>query len=82
MTASEIEEKVRELVGRIGKIEAGFGREADLFRELGMKSAAALDLLLSMEEEFGVTISDDAFGEARTTAQLVSLVVSLKGEGA
>ncbi len=79
MTASGVEEKVREILQRVGKLAPGFSGTADIFRELGVKSAAALDLLLSLEEEFGITIADDAFGEARTTVRLVEMINELKG---
>jgi acyl carrier protein len=79
---SEIESKVREILKRVGKLSDDFSLQADLFRELGVKSAAALDLLLSLEEDFGIQISDDAFGEARTAEKIIALVASLKGEAA
>ena len=44
--------------------------------------AADVDLLLSLEEEFGISITDDAFGEARTLDQIVALVSGLKGVAA
>jgi acyl carrier protein len=82
MSASAIEDGIRAILQRIAKLEPGWSAQADIFRELGVKSAAALDLLLSMEEEFGIQIGDDAFGEARTTEKLVALVATLKGEAA
>jgi acyl carrier protein len=82
MSDESIEGKVRETVARIAKIAPGFSASADLFRELGLKSAAALDLLLSLEEEFGISISDDAFGEARTAQKIVALIEGLKGVAA
>ena len=77
-----IEEKVRAIIERIARIEAGFSASADIFRELGVKSAAALDLLLSLEEEFNVAISDDAFGDARTVTKIVDLIAGLQGAAA
>jgi acyl carrier protein len=74
----ETETRIREIVGRIAKLDAGFSASADLFRDLGVKSVAALDLLLSLEEEFGVSISDEAFGDARSVEKLVSLVDGLR----
>jgi acyl carrier protein len=82
MSTNVIEEKVRATIARIAKIEPAFDGRADIFRELGVKSAAALDLLLSLEDEFGVSIADDAFGEARTVERIVELVAGLKGEAA
>jgi acyl carrier protein len=79
MPHPEIEEKVRAEIARIAKIEPGFDAGKDIFRELGVKSAQALDLLLSLEDQFGVQISDDKFGEARTATQIVALIAELKG---
>ena len=77
-----IEQKVRAIIERIARIEPGFSPSADIFRELGVKSAAALDLLLSLEEEFNVAISDDAFGDARTVTKIVELISGLQGAAA
>ena len=63
MTTIEIEVRIRAILGRVARLEGEYSRVADLFRELGMKSVAALDLLLSLEEEFGVSIADEAFGD-------------------
>jgi acyl carrier protein len=75
---NETLQRVRDLVERVGKLTPGFSDQADLFRDLGVKSAQGLDLLLSLEDEFGVQIPDDAFGDARTVEKLVSLVEGLK----
>lgn len=76
------EQKVRAIVSRIANLEAGFSATADLFRDLGVKSVAALDLLLSLEEEFGVSIADDKFGDARSVSALVALIDELQGQAA
>jgi acyl carrier protein len=68
------EKRVRAVVAKVGRLEGEFDGEADIFRDLGVKSVAALDLLLSLEEEFSIAISDEAFGDARTVSALVALV--------
>ena len=80
---TETETKVRAVVARAAKRNDPdtLPSDADLFRELGVESTAALDVLLSLEEEFDVQIPDDAFGDARTVRALVALVESL-GAGA
>jgi len=82
MASNDVEEKVLGILQRVAKLEPGFSAQADIFRELGVKSAAALDLLLSLEEDFGITISDDAFAEARTAEKIIALVNGLKGVAA
>jgi acyl carrier protein len=74
MDLSDIEARVREVLKRVARFEGGYSSSADLYGELGVKSIAALDLLLSLEEEFGVSIADDAFSNARTLDDLVALV--------
>jgi acyl carrier protein len=68
--------RIRAIVARIAKREdpQGFALEADIYRDLGVESTAALDLLLSLEEEFGVSLGDDAFAQAKTVGDLVALV--------
>ncbi len=75
----DVEGIVRAILGRVANREPGWRGDADIFRELGVKSAAALDLLLSLEEELGVAIADEAFSEARTTDAIVTLVHGLLG---
>ena len=53
--------------------------DADVFRDLGIESTAALDLLFSLEDEFGVAVPDDAFSSARTIGKMTELVNSLTG---
>jgi acyl carrier protein len=78
MTPAEIETIVRAIVGRVApNVSSGFSADSDLYREVGVKSLAALDLLLSLEEQFGVCIEDESFGEARSVATLVALIARL-----
>lgn len=72
--------RVMGVVARIAKIDdpSAIPRDQDLYRDIGVKSTAALDLLLSLEEEFGVSIPDQEFGEARTVALLVNMIGALR----
>jgi acyl carrier protein len=80
MTARDTEARIRAILQRVARLAGDYGGSADLFSDLGVKSVSALDLLLSLEEEFGVAIADDAFGEARCVTALVALVEGLRGE--
>ncbi len=73
-----IEQRVREVIVRLAGIAPSFPADADLFREIGIKSGTALDLLLSLEEDFSLAIPDEAFGEARSLTKLVALVSELQ----
>jgi acyl carrier protein len=52
------------------------------FYDQGFSSVSALQLLIEVEEQFGVTIPDDAFVKARSARDLAALVSNLKGSGA
>jgi acyl carrier protein len=75
-----MEDKIREIVARVAKADdpSTLSAEADLYRDLGVKSTAALDLLLSIEEEFDVSIPDDSFADARSIKALAELVGELQ----
>jgi acyl carrier protein len=74
---SSTEARVRGVLQRVARVEGEYSASADIFRELGVKSIVALDLLLSLEEEFGVAIQDEAFGRARNVEALVALMEEL-----
>ncbi len=82
MGLEDIQQQVRVIIARIAQIDEGFSAQADVFRELGVESAAALDLLLQIEEEYDIAIADEAFGEARTLEQMAKLVAVVRGEAA
>jgi acyl carrier protein len=69
-----IEARIRGILRRIARLDGTYSAHADIYRELGVKSVAALDLLLSLEEEFHLTIADEAFDRARCVSALVDLV--------
>ncbi len=71
---TSIEDRIRAILQRVARLEGAYGAETDLYRELGVRSIAAIDLLLSLEEEFGVTIPDEAFAQARSVSALAGLV--------
>ena len=79
MSSTELTTRVTEIVARIAKVDdpASIGVEQDLYRDVGVKSTAALDLLLSLEEEFDVSIPDESFGDARTVGSLAKMIGEL-----
>lgn len=75
-----VEVRVRDVVSKIARLpqdDLDTSRDADLFRDLCVDSAAALDILLSLESEFGVVIPDDSFGNARSLRAIAKLLVEL-----
>ncbi len=78
MASFETEARIRGILSRVARLDGTYSANADLFRELGVRSRVALNLLLTLEEEFGVSIDDAAFGEARNVSALVRLVEGLR----
>ncbi|MBX9581905.1 MAG: acyl carrier protein [Gemmataceae bacterium] len=64
--------KIRE-VGKVGAV----GPDDD-FYAAGFSSINALELLLGLEDSFGVSIPDDQFVEARTPRALLDMIAALK----
>ncbi len=78
-TPDELSSRIALVVARVAKVQdpGAIETDKDLYRDIGVKSTAALDLLLSLEEEFNVTIPDQAFGDARTVSSLADLIGEL-----
>ncbi len=74
------EARIAAIIRRVSKRKGDWAMpaDADVFRELGVESTAALDLLFSIEDEFGVAVPDDAFSSARTVRKMTDLIESLK----
>jgi acyl carrier protein len=79
MTQDDLSNRITLVVARVAKVKdpAVIESDKDLYRDIGVKSTAALDLLLSLEEEFIVTIPDQEFGDARTVSSLADLIGGL-----
>ncbi len=80
MTSDETVEKICELVARIASIPAP-GPNDDIYLA-GFASLNALELLVELEDTFGVTLADDQFIAARTPAALAAMVHPPAPEGA
>lgn len=78
MDHSVIEEKVAGIVCRLASL-AGLLPDQDYF-DAGLASVQALELLLEVETEFGVSLSDDQFAGVRTVRQLASLIGAQGGQ--
>jgi acyl carrier protein len=76
-----MEQRVRGVLSKVTRFSfsgEAFPPDADLFRDLCIDSGAALDMLLCLEDEFGVAIPDDSFGNARTLRTIAKLITDLE----
>ena len=52
--------------------------ESDIIKELGLDSLDIVDMLMKMEETFGVTIDDSDVVEMKTVADVVRFIENAK----
>ena len=69
-----IEQRVIAAVARAKRIDPGGIRPETTFEELGLDSLDAIELLFEIEEEFELTVEDDAVQGKETVAQVVAAV--------
>ena len=68
-------EKVKVMVAKqLNVEESKITLETHLIDDLGADSLDAVDLIMSIEDEFGIEIDDDAAQNARTIGELVKYI--------
>ena len=61
-------------VNQIGIDEEKVTPESDIIKDLGLDSLDIVDMLMSVEETFGVTIDDGDVAEMKTVADVVKFI--------
>jgi acyl carrier protein len=77
MSREVVEQKVAGIVCRLANLE-DVSPEQDYF-DAGLASVQALELLLEVESEFGVSLSDEQFAEARSVRDLAGVIAQQEG---
>ena len=68
-------EKVCEvLVDKLGIAKEKITLESEIVKDLGADSLDLVDMLLSLEEDFGLTISDEQAESIKTVKDIVDLI--------
>lgn len=68
-------EKVKNLlVENLGVAEEKVTLESEIIKDLGADSLDLVEMLLAMEENFGITISDDQTENIKTVKDIVDIV--------
>ena len=65
------------LVEKLGISEDKITLESEIVKDLGADSLDLVEMLLSMEENFGVTISDEQTENIKTVKDIVDIIDSL-----
>lgn len=72
---NDIFEKLKAIaVNQIGIDEEKVTPESDIIRDLGLDSLDIVDMLMSVEETFGITIDDGDVAEMKTVADVVKFI--------
>jgi acyl carrier protein len=70
-------EKVCQLISyQLGIDEDKISATSDIFEDLGADSLDVVDLMMSLETEFGLTIEDDQVQDFHTVGDVVSFIES------
>jgi acyl carrier protein len=77
---SEMKEQLRSLVTEVGGLDANFDASANLYLDLGIPSMKAMQLLMELEERFGVSVPDEEFVDAVSLDALTVLMQRLVNE--
>lgn len=68
-------DKVAELVAeQLGVDKKTITPESNIIEDLGADSLDVIEMLMTLEDEFGITIPDDKIGQIKTVGQIVELI--------
>jgi acyl carrier protein len=78
MTEKEAFEKVVAIVKKFAKDAnalASISMETSILKDLKVNSARLVDVVLELEDAFGITVNDDQADKVRTVGDAVKLIV-------
>lgn len=75
--SDSLENEIRTLISNVGGLAPNFDAQADLYSDLGMASVKAMQLLMELEDRFGVSIPDEDFVQATTLSSVHGLISRL-----
>lgn len=68
-------DKISELIANQLNIDkAGIKPESEIIKDLGADSLDVVEMLMGLEEEYGITISEDAAANIKTVGDIVAIV--------
>jgi len=78
MTVVMIFEKIRDILAEQLEVEPGtITKETDLMNDLGADSLDLVELIMTLEEEYGVSATDESVYEHRTVGDIADYIESL-----
>lgn len=74
-----VAEKVKELVAeQLGIAKDTVNVESNIIEDLGADSLDVIEMLMTLEEEFGVAIPDDKINQIKTVGQIIEMIEEAK----
>ncbi len=74
-----VAEKVKELVAeQLGISKDTVTAESNIIEDLGADSLDVIEMLMTLEEEFGVSIPDDKISQIKTVGEIINLIEEAK----
>lgn len=64
--------KITDILSEMGVERSAVTPEANFMRDLGLDSLETVDLMMTLEREFNLSIPDTDMNEIRTVGQLIS----------
>ena len=75
-------DRIREALASQFEVELdSITRDTDLMNDLGADSLDLVELIMTLEEEYGVTVLDDSVYENRTVGEIADYIESLINNG-
>ena len=79
MNRNEIEQKIKEIVSRHLSVNVDhIKNDSHFINDLGGDSLDTVEMVLIVEEEFGILIEDDVAEELDTPQKVVDYIISVK----
>ncbi len=79
MEVDMIIDRVKELVAeQLGVSPDKINENSNIVEDLGADSLDVIEMLMTLEEEYGITIPDDKIGSIKTVGQIIDLIETCK----
>jgi len=75
ITEVDMIDKVKELVAeQLGISKDTIKDDANIIEDLGADSLDVIEMLMTLEEEYGISIPDEKINQVKTISQIVKLI--------